>query len=143
MRVQDALQDGPRAGHADARELGAQEVDGAAVERVERVSAHDGALFYERFLGREERCVELALGRGERAVYGEGACCANANANGWVSERPGQRGGRSSQISEAYPLRDIDRVSYSYVYCTAVIIIMGHCVLVFPAGVDEHQLPIA
>ena len=136
MRVQDALQDGPRAGHADARKLGAQEVDGAAVERVERVSARDGALFHERFLGREERCVELALGRGERAVYGEGACCAN----GRVIERPGQRGGRSSQMSEAYPLRDIDRVSYSYVHCTAV---MGHCVLVFPAGVDEHQLPIA
>jgi hypothetical protein len=81
MRVQDALQDGPRAGHADARELGAQEVDGATMERVERVSARDGAFSHEHFLGREERCVELALGRGERAVHGEGACCANANSN--------------------------------------------------------------
>ena len=46
------------------------------MERFERVSARDGALFYEGFLGREERCVEFALGRGEGAVYGEGTCCA-------------------------------------------------------------------
>jgi hypothetical protein len=79
MRVQDAFQDGPRAGHTDARELGAQEVDGTAMERVERVTARDGALCHERFLGCEERCVEVALGRGERAIYGEGTCCANVN----------------------------------------------------------------
>ena len=47
------------------------------MERVERVSARNGALFHERFLSSEERRVELALGRGERAVYGEDTCCAN------------------------------------------------------------------
>ena len=83
MRVQDALQDRSRTGHADLRELGAQELDGAAVERVERVSARDGALVHERFLRCEERRVELALGRGERAVYGESACCAD----GWITMR--------------------------------------------------------
>ena len=77
MRVQDALQDRARTGHADLCQLGAQEVDGAAVERVERVSARNGALFHERFLGCEERRVELALGRCERAVYREGTCCVN------------------------------------------------------------------
>jgi len=76
MRVQDALQDVvPRTRQADALQFGAQDVDGTTVERFERVSARDGALFYERFLGREERCVEFALGRGEGAVYGEGTCC--------------------------------------------------------------------
>ena len=76
MRVQDALQNCARTGHANLSQLGAQEVDGAAVERVERVSARNGALFHERFLGCEERRVELALRWGERAVYGEGTCCA-------------------------------------------------------------------
>ena len=77
MRVQDALQDiVPRTWQADALKLGAQDVYRTTVERFERVSARDGALFHERFLGREERGVEFALGRGESAVYGEGACCA-------------------------------------------------------------------
>ena len=76
MRVQHALQDGAGARQADALELGAQEIDGAAVERVERVSARDGALSHERLLGREQRRVELALRRGELAVYGERPCCA-------------------------------------------------------------------
>ena len=80
MRVQDALQDRARTGYANLCELGAQEVDGAAVERLERVSARNGALFHERFLDCEERRVELALGWGERAVYGEGKCCVN----GWM-----------------------------------------------------------
>jgi hypothetical protein len=70
----------PRTGHADLCELDAQEVDRAAVERLERVPARNGALFHERFLGCEERRVELALGWGERAVYGEGTCCVN----GWM-----------------------------------------------------------
>ena len=39
MWVQHALQDGAGARQADALELGAQEIDGEAVERVERVSA--------------------------------------------------------------------------------------------------------
>jgi hypothetical protein len=77
MWVQNALQDRTRTGHADLCQLGAQEVDGAAVERVERVSARNGALFHERFLGCEECRVEFALGWGERAVYGEGTCCVN------------------------------------------------------------------
>jgi hypothetical protein len=51
MRVQDALQDRARTGHADLCQHGAQEIDGEAVERVERVSARNGALFHERFLG--------------------------------------------------------------------------------------------
>ena len=56
MRVQSALQDvPPRTRQADALELGAQDVDGTTVERFERVSARDGALFHERFLSREER----------------------------------------------------------------------------------------
>jgi hypothetical protein len=78
MRVQDALQDMmPRTRQTDTLKLGSQDVDGTPVERCERVSARDGALFHERFLGREERCVEFALGRGEGAVYGEGTCwCA-------------------------------------------------------------------
>ena len=76
MRVQHALQNGARARQADALELGAQDIDGAAVERVERVTARDGALSYERFLRREQCRVELALRRGELAVYGERPCCA-------------------------------------------------------------------
>jgi len=77
MRVQHALQDGGRTQQADALELGAQEIDGAAVERVERVSAHDGAISHKRFLRREQGCVELALKLGELAVYGERACCVH------------------------------------------------------------------
>ena len=73
--VQHALQDGARAWQADALELGAQEIDGAAVEHVERVSAHDGALSHKRFLRREQGRVELALRRDELAVYGERPCC--------------------------------------------------------------------
>jgi len=41
------------------------------MERIERVSARDGALSHERLLRREQRRVELALRRGELAVYGE------------------------------------------------------------------------
>jgi hypothetical protein len=67
MWVQDALQNRARTGHANLSQLDAQEVDGAAVERVERVSTRNGALFHERFLGCEERRVELALGWGECA----------------------------------------------------------------------------
>lgn len=78
MRIQDAFQDVPvppvRARQTDTLELGAEEVDGAAVQRVERVSARDGALFHERLLRGEQRRVELALWRGERAIYREGAC---------------------------------------------------------------------
>ena len=77
MRVQNALQDMPRTRQADTLELGAQNVDGATVERFERVSTHDGALFHECFLGCEECCVELALWRGEGAICGEGTCCEN------------------------------------------------------------------
>jgi len=76
MRVQHAFQDGAHAWQADALELGAQEIDGAAVERVERVSARDGALSHERFLRREQGRVQLALRRGELAVYRERPCCA-------------------------------------------------------------------
>ena len=75
MRVQDALQDGARARQTHARELLAQEVDGAAVERVERVSARHGALFHERLLRREQGRVELALRRGESAVCGKSPSC--------------------------------------------------------------------
>lgn len=78
MRVQDTFQDMvPRTRQADAFKLGAQDVDRATVQRFERVSARDGALFHERFLGREERCVKFALGRCERTVYGEGTCCCD------------------------------------------------------------------
>ena len=76
MRVQDALQDRPRARQTDPVQFGAQEVDGVAVERLERVSARDGALLHERFLCGEQGRVKLALWRGERAVHGEGASCA-------------------------------------------------------------------
>jgi len=76
MRVQHALEDGAGARQADALELGAQEIDGAAVERVKRVSARDGALSHERLLRRKQRRVELALRRGELAVYWERPCCA-------------------------------------------------------------------
>jgi hypothetical protein len=77
MRVQDALQDMmSRTWQADTLKLGAQDVYRTTVQRFEGVSARDGALFHERFLGREERGVEFALGRGEGAVYGEGTCCA-------------------------------------------------------------------
>ena len=75
MRVQDALQDRPCARQTDAHELLAQEIDGAAVERVERVSARHGALFHERLLRREQGRVELALRRGERAICGKSPCC--------------------------------------------------------------------
>ena len=75
MWVQHALQDGPRARQADLPERGAQELDGAAVERVERVSALDSALSHKRFLSREQGRVQLALRRGERAVYRERPCC--------------------------------------------------------------------
>ena len=100
MRVQDALQDRAGTWHADLCQLGAEEVHGAAVERVERVSARNGALFHERFLGCEEHRVELALGWGERAVYGEGKCCANGSMitalrNGY------EVGSNCSQISGA------------------------------------------
>ena len=70
------------------------------MERVERVSARNGALFHECFLGCEERRVKLALGWCERAVYGEGTCCAN----GWMitTLRDEYEVGRNcSQISEA------------------------------------------
>jgi len=75
MWVQHALQDGPRARQADLPERGAQELDGAAVERVERVSARDRALSHKHFLSREQGRVQLALRRGERAVYRERPCC--------------------------------------------------------------------
>jgi hypothetical protein len=75
MWVQHALQDGPRARQADLPERGAQELDGAAVERVERVSARDSALSHKRFLSREQGRVQFALRRGKRAVYRERPCC--------------------------------------------------------------------
>ncbi len=75
MWVQHALQDGPRARQADLPERGAQEVDGAAVECVERVSVPDGALSHKRFLSRKQGRVQLALRRGESAVYRECPCC--------------------------------------------------------------------
>ena len=110
MRVQDALQDRPCARQTDAPELLAQEVDGAAVERVERVSARHGALFHERFLRREQGGVELALRRGERAVCGKGPCCIVYT--GWSVEMENEIGlmdvkmspihaGFCSQMSEA------------------------------------------
>jgi hypothetical protein len=76
MRVQHALQDGALAWQANALEFGAQEIDGAAVERVKRVSARDGTLSHERFLRREQCRVEFALRLGELAVYGKRPCCA-------------------------------------------------------------------
>jgi len=76
MRVQDTLQYMiSRTRQADALKLGAQDVDRTTVQRFEGMSARDGALSHERFLGREERCVEFALGRGECAVYWESTCC--------------------------------------------------------------------
>jgi hypothetical protein len=55
-------------------------------------------------LGREERCVELALGRGEGAVYGEGSCCAASmnEVSGVVCKKKnGVWGEIGSQMSEA------------------------------------------
>jgi hypothetical protein len=87
MRVQDALQDMmSRTRQADALKLGAQDVDRTTVQRFEGMSARDGALFHERFLGREERRVEFALGRGERAVHGECTCCGSV-AIEWMDGR--------------------------------------------------------
>ena len=80
MRIQDTLQNTPlRTGaqQANALKFRAQDVNGTTVQRLEGVSARDGALSHERFLRREERCVEFALGRGKGAVYGEGTCCAD------------------------------------------------------------------
>ena len=87
MRVQDAFQHVmPRTRQADALELGAQDVDRTTVQRLERMTARDGALFHERFLRREERRVELALRRGEGAVDGESSCwCVMRWRWKWVS----------------------------------------------------------
>jgi len=50
MRVQHALQDGAGTRQTDALELSAQEINRLAVERIERVAVHDGALSHERLL---------------------------------------------------------------------------------------------
>jgi hypothetical protein len=76
MRVQNALQNGPLARHADFSERRAQEVDGEAVQAFERVAPRDTALVHERFLCCEQDRVELALWWGESAVHGESARCA-------------------------------------------------------------------
>jgi hypothetical protein len=46
------------------------------MKRIKRVSVGYGTLFHERFLGREQRRIKLALRRRERAIYGESSCCA-------------------------------------------------------------------
>jgi hypothetical protein len=50
MRVQDALQNMPCTWQTDPIERGAQKIDRTAVERFERVTPCDDALFHERFL---------------------------------------------------------------------------------------------
>jgi hypothetical protein len=50
------------------------------------MSARDGALFHERLLGREQRRVELALGRGEGAVHGESTCCGGVVSVDWIKK---------------------------------------------------------
>lgn len=80
MRIQDTLQYTPlrtSTQQANTLKFRAQDVDGTTVQRLKGVSARDGAVFHERFLRREERCVEFALGRGEGAVYREGTCCVD------------------------------------------------------------------
>jgi hypothetical protein len=53
------------------------------VEHFERVSARHCALFYERFLRREQGRVELALRRSECAVCGKRPCCIYMRDMGW------------------------------------------------------------